>query len=102
MAGEQVSAGIVHVEAECATASTLLLKMTFHPNWQVTVDGRRVETTMLSPSLIGVNLPAGRHVVDAAYIATSSKLPLVLLGLAVLIAWIVFRNRLPAILVAAA
>ena len=99
--GEQRPAGIVHVEAECATASTLLLKITYHPNWHVTVDGRRVETTMLSPSLIGINLPAGRHVVDAAYVATSLKLPLVLIGLAVLMAWIVFRNRLPAVLVTA-
>ena len=56
---------------------------------------------MLSPSLIGINLPAGRHVVDAAYVATSLKLPLVLIGLAVLMAWIVFRNRLPAVLVTA-
>jgi len=97
--GEQAAAGKVHLEAECAMASTLLLKMTYHPNWQVTVDGNRVETTMLSPSLIGVDLPAGRHVIDAAYVATSTKIPLVLVGLAVLIAWIVFRNRLPSILV---
>jgi len=98
MSGEVLSAGRVHLEAQCGSASTMLLKMTYHPNWKVTVDGRPAETFMVSPSFIGFDLPPGRHVVNAAYVSTPLKLPLALAGVAVLVLWVLFRKRLPAVL----
>jgi len=87
----------VHLVVECAAASPLVIKVTYHPNWRVTVDGQPVSTYMLSPSFVGVDLPAGRHTVDAVYVATPSKLPLLGLGLAALLVALVVRRRLDAI-----
>lgn len=53
----------VDVTADCVA----LFKMTFHPNWRATVDGKPRDTVMLSPGFIGVPVPAGRHVVEIQY-----------------------------------
>ncbi len=39
----------------------LMLKETYHPGWQVTLDGRPAETAMLAPSFVGVSVETGRH-----------------------------------------
>lgn len=57
----------------CATASPFAIKETYHPNWDVRVDGSRVETFMVSPSFIGIMLPAGEHTVTAEYRSTPLK-----------------------------
>jgi hypothetical protein len=44
-----------------------LLKVTFHPRWHVTVDGAPARVEMMSPSLMGVDVPAGRHDVVFTY-----------------------------------
>lgn len=91
---EQVESQRVQVTVECGNASALALKMSYHPNWKVTVDGKPVETYIVSPSFIGLDLEAGRHVVDARYVPTKSKMPLLALGLLVLALAIVYRKRL--------
>jgi hypothetical protein len=91
---ERMNAGEVQVEAACATASPFMLKFTYHPNWRITVDGRATLTYMLSPSFVGIDLPAGRHVVLAKYVATPMKLPLFALGMLVLLVSFVLRDRL--------
>jgi hypothetical protein len=48
-------------------SATLVLKVSYHPNWRVTVDGREAQTMMVMPSYLGVNLPSGRHVVQILY-----------------------------------
>jgi hypothetical protein len=45
----------------------LLVRKTFHPAWQVRVDGREVTPVMLAPSFLGVPLGAGTHKVEIAY-----------------------------------
>ncbi len=84
----------IHLVVACPNATTLALKVTYHPNWQVTVDGKPVETFMVSPSYVGITLPAGRHQVDAQYQPTPIKLPLLVVGLVVLGAVAVLRRRL--------
>jgi hypothetical protein len=91
---EYQEAEAIHLVVECPAAATLAIKVTYHPNWHVRVDGRPVETFMVSPSFVGVDLPAGKHTVDAVYEATPSKTPLLLLGVAVLGLAAVFRRRL--------
>lgn len=49
---------------------------------------------MVSPSYIGIDLPAGRHRVDAVYVATPSKSPLLVIGLLLLGAAALVRRRL--------
>ena len=68
--------------------------VTYRPNWQVSVDGREVQSFMLSPSFIGLDLPAGAHQVRAEYRASPLKTGLLTVGGAALLAVICFRRRL--------
>jgi hypothetical protein len=85
----------VDVLVSCPERSALILKMTYHPNWHVTVDGREAATFMASPSLLGIVLEPGEHVVTAQYLSTPSKAPLLLLGLVLILAELAFAWRAP-------
>jgi hypothetical protein len=54
----------------------------------VTVDGRDADTFMVSPSFVGVSLPAGDHFVTAEYRSTPVKAPLLALAVLVLVSMI--------------
>ncbi len=69
--------------ATCADDSAMVLKVTYHPNWHVTVDGHEVATFMVSPSYLGFALPAGQHFITAEYRSAPLKDPLFFLGVAV-------------------
>ena len=73
--GSNYFAADITVERE----SMLLLKATYHPNWQATVDGVKTDTVMLMPSFVGVQLPPGAHKVRIEY--RSSRLRIILLSL---------------------
>jgi len=91
---DNVAPSRVEAVVRCASAATLVLNMTYHPNWQVTVDGTAVDTYMVSPSMIGLDVPAGRHTVVAEYRSTPMKAPLLALGGIVLLAIIIGRRAL--------
>ncbi len=55
--GDGTYAGQVNAERE----SYVLLKVTYHPNWHVTVDGVEATTVMLMPSYLGVKVEPGSH-----------------------------------------
>jgi hypothetical protein len=83
---ERIQPSRVDLIVECPTAATLAIKVTYHPNWVVTVDDQPAKTFMLSPSYLGIELPAGSHFVVAEYRSTSAKIPLLgvgILGLAI-------------------
>jgi hypothetical protein len=94
VAYERVQRDSLDVLAGCESAATIVLKVTYHPNWRVTVDDRVVETFMVSPGFIGLELPAGQHFVAARYVSTPAKTPLLWLGLLVATGLVVFRRRL--------
>lgn len=48
-------------------SAAVLLKASFDPRWQVTVDGRPVEPQMIAPSFVGAEVSAGEHVVRFVY-----------------------------------
>ena len=56
-------------------------KMTYHPQWQVTVDGAPVSPYMVSPGFLAVDVLPGRHRLEARYVAHPWKLPLLLGGI---------------------
>ncbi len=58
------------------------------------MDKQPVDTFMVSPSYVGINLPAGKHEVKAVYTAAPIKTPLLILGLAALALVVVLRRRL--------
>jgi hypothetical protein len=77
----------------------VMLKASFDPRWQVTVDGISVAPEMIAPSFVGRTVPAGRHVVRFEY----EPFPrydlllaigvLTLLGLALLPGWFARRRE---------
>jgi hypothetical protein len=82
------------VLASCASDSAMVLKVTYHPNWHVTVDGREVTTFMVSPSYLAFALPAGQHFITAEYRSAPLKDPLFFLGAAAALGAIGSRVRL--------
>jgi hypothetical protein len=86
--------GQIKLVVECPADSTLMVKTTFHPNWHVAIDGVDVPTFMVSPSYIGVSMPAGKHQVDVVYQATPIKTPLLVAGLIMLVLLLLVRGRL--------
>jgi hypothetical protein len=90
---ERVLPGQFELLVECREATTLVLKVTYHPNWRATIDGRSVQPFMVSPSFIGLDVPAGQHRVRAQYRSPRYKTALLLLGACTLIATICLRRR---------
>jgi len=90
---EQVLPARIDLKLECKQASTVVLKVTYHPNWRVAIDGRQARSFMVSPSFIGVDVPAGAHQLRAEYRSPVYKTALLLLGACVLLATILLRRR---------
>jgi hypothetical protein len=80
IAYERVQPARFEVLARCGTPSAMVIKVTYHPNWRVTVDGSEVATFMASPSLLAFALPAGEHFIVAEYRSTPVKGPLLVLA----------------------
>jgi hypothetical protein len=59
--------GVFAGTVEANRRAAVLLKASYDPRWTATVDGLAVEPTMLAPSLVGVEVPAGRHEVEFRY-----------------------------------
>jgi hypothetical protein len=93
VAYERVQPARFDVVARCDAASTMVLKVTFHPNWRVTVDGAETATFMASPSYLAFALPAGEHFIVAEYRSTPIKAPLLVLGAVALAGAVVVGQR---------
>jgi len=90
---ERVRPGRIDLRVECRAPSTLVLKMTYHPNWRVALDGREAQPFMVSPSFIGVEVPAGLHQLQVEYRSPAYKTALLILGVSVLFATIWWRRH---------
>ena len=93
IAYERVQPARFEVLARCDAASAMVMKVTYHPNWHVTVDGTEVRTFMASPSYLAFALPAGEHFIVAEYRSTPIKAPLLALGALVLAATVAVGQR---------
>ena len=93
---ERAQDGRYDVLASCATDSAMVLKVTYHPNWHVTVDGREVPTFMVSPSYVAFALPAGQHFITAEYRSAPLKDPLFGVGVLALVACLTYVGRVGA------
>ena len=71
----------VDVERE----SMMMLKVSYHPNWRVTVDGSKADTLMLMPGFIGVQLGPGEHNVFMEYKSRDLRKVLLSCGLVTLL-----------------
>jgi hypothetical protein len=91
---ERFQPDTINLAVECPADSTLVIKTTYHPDWHVYVDGAEVPDFMVSPSYIGISLPAGKHTVDAVYRADPIKAPLVWVGVFAAAFLLLMRSRL--------
>lgn len=64
--------------------SILMLKASFHPFWQASIDGKKINKFMVEPSFMAVNVPSGKHEVEFKYFPAGYKVVLILFGLLVL------------------
>jgi hypothetical protein len=78
---------------ELERPAAVLLKTSFDPRWQVTVDGEPAAPEMLAPSFVGVTVPAGRHTVEFVYEPFPRYDVLLLLGGAALLALVYAERR---------
>jgi len=95
VAYERVQPARFEVLARCGSASAMVIKVTYHPNWHVVVDGTEATTFMASPSYLAFALPAGEHFIVAEYRSTPIKAPLLALGGIVLAASVATVVRRP-------
>jgi hypothetical protein len=86
---EVVTPDALSAEVTTNSSAILAIKITYHPNWHVTIDGREQPTFMVSPSLLGTIITPGRHEVRAEYRSNALKKELLLLSCLVLIATLV-------------
>lgn len=69
------------VEKDCPQC-IVILKQTFHPNWQVKVNGRDVSAYPVFPFYIGIPIEkVGKYHVEAVYRPNNLKVLLIVLGL---------------------
>ena len=76
---------------ELDAPSVVLFKATYHPDWHAAVDGAAVPTMVLTPGLLGVQVPAGVHTLRMVYRAGWWKIALLLAG--VLVALVIDRQK---------
>lgn len=97
---EIVTSQSVIVDVACAAPAgdtlAVALKMSFHPHWEATVDGAAVQPYMVSPGFLAVDVMPGAHRIEAHYRADRTKVPLLLLGLAVLGVVVMLKDRVDA------
>ena len=65
----------------------VMLKTTFDPRWQVTVDGVPQDPQMIAPSFVGREVSAGRHIVRFVYEPFPRYDVMLLIGLVTLVAF---------------
>jgi hypothetical protein len=73
--------GVFKSTVQADRAATILLKVSYDPRWTVTVDGVSRRPVMMAPSLVGVDVPAGRHEVEFRYVPYSHYPQLFCIGL---------------------
>ena len=73
--------------------ATVVLKVTYHPNWRAVVNGADTPTIMVMPSYIGIRLPPGRHEVSITYQSSATRTALLAASALTLIAAIVVVRR---------
>jgi hypothetical protein len=70
-------------EYEAAQPAFVVFRMTWHPNWKVTIDGKPEKTMMLSPGVLGVRTPPGKHQIICRYQPGMEKAALLISGILV-------------------
>jgi Gpi18-like mannosyltransferase len=89
---ERLQNGVYAATVRANRDAVVLLSASYDPRWTVTVDGRPAAPVMMAPSLVGVDVPPGRHVVRFQY-ASYGGYPLLLVIGAVTLLVLAFGAR---------
>jgi len=88
--------GRATVTVDAERPSMVMLKTSFDPRWQVTVDGVPQAPQMIAPSFVGREVSAGRHTVRFVYEPFPRYDVMLLIGLLTLLGLAVVPGRLRA------
>jgi Gpi18-like mannosyltransferase len=77
--------GVFDASVDARRTAVVLLKASYDPRWSVTVDGHPAKTSMMAPSLVGVEVGPGTHEVAFRYRPYGSYPLLFVLGLGALV-----------------
>jgi hypothetical protein len=66
----------IHAMRDCY----LMFKMTYHPNWNIRVDGEKVPAIHVSPSFMAIKISKGEHTVLCHYDPGRLKIILLIIG----------------------
>jgi hypothetical protein len=87
---------LIRLRVDTPAPAPLIIKTTYFPKWHLTIDGIPTRSFMASPSFIGVEVPAGKHIVQAEYESGALKKILLFAGAIALLCAFAFRRRFPA------
>ena len=85
--------GVFTATVEANRRAVVLLKATYDPRWTATVDGAPAKPVMMAPSLVGVDVPPGRHEVRFRYEPYAHYPLLLAIGLLTLLGLALFERR---------
>jgi Gpi18-like mannosyltransferase len=85
--------GLFTASVAARRRAVVLLKATYDRRWTATVDGASVKPTMMAPSLVGVEVSAGRHVVTFRYRPYAHYTLLLVIGLLTLLGLVIVDRR---------
>jgi hypothetical protein len=85
--------GVFTATVQASRPAVVLLKASYDPRWTVTVDGLADRATMMAPSVVGVEVPTGRHEVRFRYEPYGHYPLLLVIGLLTLIALALVPRR---------
>ena len=90
---ERRSGQVYEADLDVQRPGWALFRMTFHPAWQVLLDGQPVATAMLSPGFTGARVAAGRHHILCRYAPGNLKWILLGAGWGITSLLLVFEYR---------
>ena len=95
ISGEKIDPHHYVAEVETGETLALMLKVTYHPYWQVRLDGKPTTKFMVAPAFMATPIPPGHHSVEFIYTVPLSKKLLLLVSVATLVSvlWNIQRNR---------
>ncbi|OGF99371.1 hypothetical protein A2Y99_03120 [Candidatus Gottesmanbacteria bacterium RBG_13_37_7] len=93
---KQIYTADVEAPAGCESCF-VMFKMSFHPNWKVTVDGQEAEKSVVFPFYLAVPITEGFHTVEFSYHPNNLKVWLIVFEIILIIGFL-FRKQIVSLL----
>jgi hypothetical protein len=82
---ERQTGQVYEADLDVRRDASVLFRMTYHPLWKVTVDGRPVATEMVTPGFLAARVPVGQHHVRAVFEPGMTRTWVAIAGAAIVI-----------------